>query len=224
MNEALTSVLDLFSNSNIFLLLASFIPAFLYSLLIYVTGPYKSINFRKGLLYMMIGTISVFFIFVIHIIFPQWRVPVSDDYITALLVFAFIQVSLTEEFSKFVSFKLINGARGSNSCAADHPLATMYYSTMVALGFGFAETFHYAMTYGSQVVIIRAFTAILAHMLCGLFMGYFYSLGRTDFRLGLHSALDIFLNKRKRIKAAAFTLAGVIVASVFHGMYDYNLF
>jgi RsiW-degrading membrane proteinase PrsW (M82 family) len=224
MNELLASVTDVFKHGNLGLLIGSFIPAALYALLVYFTSPYKSINLKRGFLYMIMGTMSVFFVLAIHTIFPNWRVPISDDFDLSLFFFAFIQVALLEELCKYFSFKLITNVRGETSRESDHPAASLYYSMMVALGFGFAETFHYSLYYGDGVIVVRAFTAILAHMLCGLFIGYFYALGRTNYRLGIHSTIDAVFKKRKMLKRLSFTIFGIFVATFFHGLYDYNLF
>lgn len=212
---------EILSNSNLDVLLLSFIPAAFYSMIFYMSSPFKSIDLKKGLLYFVLGSISILFVHIAHAIFPNWRAAMSVDPDLALFFFAFIQVALLEEVAKFTAFSLTDAGRPKSK--KDHPVAIMFYSMAVALGFSVIETFNYGLRLGDSVIVVRAFTAIFCHMVAGIGMGYFIALGRSKFRLGTHSALDIALNKRRKLKLGVYSLLGIIFATFYHGLYDHNL-
>ncbi len=78
------------------------------------------------------------------------------------------------------------------------------YTVMVAMGFATAENFLYTYSNGGSAAIVRMFSAIPAHALFAIIMGYF--LGKAKF-LHRHEAW--------------YAVAGLLVASIFHGFYDY---
>lgn len=212
---------ELLSNSNLDVLILSFIPATFYSMIFYMSSPLKSIDLKKGLLYFLLGSISILFVHTAHAIFPNWRLSLSEDLDLSIFLYAFIQVALLEELAKFTAFRLTE--KVDTSTKRRHPVATMFYSMAVALGFSVLETFGYALRVGDIALATRAFTAIICHMVAGMGIGYFIALGRSNFRLGTHSALDLALNKRKKLKLFVYSSLGILFATFYHGLYDQNL-
>ena len=115
---------------------------------------------------------------------------------------AFGASALVEESCKFI-FILIFLYRNTNF---NEPLDGIIYSVMVAMGFATAENILYAYSGGGGVVILRMFSAIPAHALFGVLMGYM--LGKAK-----------FTNKH-----VLYAMAALGVATLFHGVYDYFLF
>ena len=58
------------------------------------------------------------------------------------------------------------------------------------------------------MLMVRSINSVVIHMLSGLFMGYFIALGRR--------CKNVF-------KHAGYTLLGLLAATLFHSLYDFNL-
>src|SRR5690606_29054899 len=119
-----------------------------------------------------------------------------------------VQVAAMEEFSKLVIFLIIEKYRRKSGNVKDHPLATMFYMTMVSLGFAVIENIHYGSMYGEGILYWRAITAVIAHMVFGLFMGYWIAMGRMGTRFYDRSLFDIVVNKRKRLRNTIYIIIG----------------
>ena len=115
---------------------------------------------------------------------------------------AFIVAGFTEEGLKFLAFYFFFlGNKNFNE-----KFDGIVYSVFIALGFAGIENILYVFTGGYGVGIIRALTAVPAHALFGIAMGYYFGIAR--FRSDNRSAF-IFL---------AFFLP-----FLFHGLYNFLL-
>lgn len=222
----------MFSNSNILLFLMCIIPVVFYSILMFVNSPSFSIRFKTSFTYLYTGLLSVtllqflFFIFP-HIqdtffkiyigsfVIPDGFFEVYQSTLASLLLFAFVQVALMEEFSKWLAFKCVNFIRGKRRMSLDHPYAMMFYSSLVAAAFAIVENIQYAQRamrgdFGvatpENVLMIRAVSSVLIHMACGLFMGYYMALAK----------------KATPIKKTLYNMMGIGTAAFMHGVYDFN--
>lgn len=129
--------------------------------------------------------------------------PLKDDFsILQQFVKAFFVVALVEEFSKYVIVRYFAQPR----LAFNEPYDGIMYAVMVSMGFAATENILYVIQGGPTVALLRAFTAVPAHATFGILMGYF--MGKAKF-----SSNRIKLN-----------LAGLALAIVFHGAYDFFLF
>lgn len=89
----------------------------------------------------------------------------------------------------------------------DEPLDAIIYAVAAALGFASVENFIYLETYESAAVALeRAFTAVLAHVTFTGSLGYFFGLARFA-----------------RTRGGHYVAAGIAVAVLLHGIYDYLL-
>ncbi len=77
---------------------------------------------------------------------------------------------------------------------------------MVSMGFACTENIMYVLDGGYETAILRAFTAVPAHATFGILMGYF--MGKAKFS-----------NNRFKLN-----MAGLLLAVLFHGAYDFFLF
>jgi RsiW-degrading membrane proteinase PrsW (M82 family) len=77
---------------------------------------------------------------------------------------------------------------------------------MVSMGFAALENILYVFQHGVATGITRAFTAVPAHATFAILMGYF--MGKAKF------------SKNK----TELNLLGLLVATIFHGAYDFFLF
>ncbi len=118
-------------------------------------------------------------------------------------VHAFLLVAFIEESSKFI---FVRGVLYRNK-NFNEPLDGIVYSVMVGMGFATAENIVYALNGGGGTAILRMFTAIPAHALFAVLMGYY--LGKAKFT---------------HRKEGLYAFVALAVATAFHGVYDYFLF
>lgn len=121
----------------------------------------------------------------------------------ALLVYAFIVVATTEEGMKYLVLRWYNYPHRE----FDEPYDGIMYGVAVSLGFAAVENVLYVLSGGMGTGLLRMFTAVPAHASFGTMMGFF--VGRAKFG-ARYPAWE-------RTK-------GLLVAILFHGLYDYFLF
>lgn len=210
----------MFQDNNLWIVFLSLLPALIYSIIVFFHTPYKSVNIKMATIYMFGGVLSTFIIGLLEFMFPNWYSPLATDTYVALFLAMFLQVALKEEMSKFLLFKTINYSTESKD--AKTPLiAIMFYTMMIGAGFSIAENFEYINRYGEMAAVVRSFSSVVVHMVCGLFMGYFIALGRTPSKG--NSEFSEFFKKHSLYKKGAYTALGIIAAAFLHGAYDFNL-
>jgi RsiW-degrading membrane proteinase PrsW (M82 family) len=160
---------------------------------------------RDPLKYLLItlgaGVVSAIPVVIVEML---WVFPSYD--ITALttgeLAFVtFVTVGLTEEFFKALAFFIpVYWSKHFNE-----PYDGIMYGVAAALGFAGIENVMYVLMGGIPAAFIRAITAVPAHAMCGLFIGYFA--GRAKF--AKHKWAKPFL-----------ILTGFLIAVFLHGLYD----
>jgi protease PrsW len=116
---------------------------------------------------------------------------------------AFFLVALVEEFSKFIFVRfLLYPNKNFNE-----PFDGIVYAVLVSMGFATLENIIYTFQYGVETGVLRMFTAVPAHATFGVLMGYF--LGKAKF------------THRKELY---YGIVALLVATAFHGAYDYFWF
>lgn len=118
------------------------------------------------------------------------------------LSFTSIYTAFTEELIKFVALLIILYPWAY----FDEPMDGIVYAVMVAMGFATTENVLYALEYGLGTTILRAFTAVPAHAVFAIIMGYFF--GKAKFQQ----------EKRK-----PYLLIGLALATAAHSVYDFLL-
>lgn len=224
----------MFQDSNIVLFLLCIAPVIFYSLAIFVFSPSFSIRLKTSFTYLYIGLLSVTLLQFLHFIFPHihdtflkifmGRVVMNGEMLeiyqptlASLVLFAFIQVALMEELSKWAAVKCVDYMRGKRRKNLDHPYSTMFYSALVAAAFAIVENIQYAQRAMSgdfgenvgpeSVLISRAISSVIIHMCCGLFMGYY---------MGMAKGYGI-------LKRITYNILGISSAAFMHGLYDFDL-
>lgn len=203
------------------ILLAAILPALLYAFIVYLSTPYKSVNLKTAFTYFFIGMTSIFLVYGKFIAFPEWSNTVSINFLLNNIITAFIQVALIEEICKFVPLKVLDLSRFNVNKKIDLPIATMFYSMMISIGFAVIENISYVRSYGDYVLVVRSFTAVIAHMISGLIMGYFIALGNMDTNLKNISVMNIFLKRHHKYRVLIFSFFGILASTIFHGFYDF---
>jgi RsiW-degrading membrane proteinase PrsW (M82 family) len=118
---------------------------------------------------------------------------------------AFVCVAFAEEISKYFFLRLIAYPNKN----FNEPFDGIMYSVMVGMGFAMIENLLYVLGNegnGIRIALLRMFTAIPAHAVFAVIMGYFVGLAKhTNHKTGY-----LFL--------------GVLAATLAHGFYDFFLF
>lgn len=170
---------------------------------IYLQDKYEKEPFSLLLGCFLLGAIISVFITLVLYFFTNQFIPLTDKFsIWQQFIQAFFVVALSEEFSKYVIVRYIAQPRKS----FNEPYDGIIYTVMVSMGFACTENIMYVLEGGYQVAFLRAFTAVPAHATFGILMGYF--MGKAKF------------SKNK----AQLNLAGLLLAILFHGAYDFFLF
>lgn len=199
---------------NFGLLLGLILPPIIYALIIYLTSPYKTIKLKRGLHHIMAGVTSVLLLSFVHILLPNWDSSPVEFFDT------FFFIAPREELVKLLMFIFLGTVANRSN---EHPVATMFYMSMVGLGFALIENVQYVGMYGEQVLPIRIFTATVAHMLFGMFMGYWIAKGNIDNGRGNRSVFGVLMAKNKVLKRYIYTTIGWFAAVGYHGLWNYNL-
>lgn len=160
---------------------------------------------REPLKYLLItlgaGVVSAIPVVIVEILWVHVSYDISALTVGELAFMTFIEIGLTEEFFKALAFFIpVYWSKHMNE-----PYDGIMYAVAAALGFAAIENVMYVLMGGVPVAFIRAFTAVPAHAMFGLFIGYFA--GRAKFA------------KRKWAKPFLI-LTGFSIAVFLHGLYD----
>jgi RsiW-degrading membrane proteinase PrsW (M82 family) len=101
----------------------------------------------------------------------------------------------------------------------------MFFVGMISLGFAVIENIQYGTMSRDPMDTLwwRSITAVIGHMVFGLFMGYWIAIGRMGPRRYDRSLLDIIINKKKKFRTTFYTIVGLLAASTLHGIYDLHI-
>ncbi|MBN2806725.1 MAG: PrsW family intramembrane metalloprotease [Prolixibacteraceae bacterium] len=115
---------------------------------------------------------------------------------------AFMVAALCEEAFKYLAFILLIW----KSPSFNEHFDGIVYATFISLGFAGVENILYVMNNGLSTGLVRAFTAVPAHAVFGITMGYFMGLAR------------FYPTKREKYLFASF-----LWPFALHGFYDFVL-
>ena len=128
---------------------------------------------------------------------------IDEDDLKEQAIHAFVIVAFVEELCKFI---FVRGILYRNK-NFNEPLDGIIYAVMVGMGFATAENIIYVLNEGGGIAIIRMVSVIPGHAMFAVLMGYW--LGKAK-----------FTHRRETFYA----LVALLVATFFHGFYDYFLF
>lgn len=115
---------------------------------------------------------------------------------------AFVVAGTTEEVFKFLILYLLVW----NSPSFDEKFDGIVYAVFVSLGFAAVENVLYVMEGGLQTAMIRAITAVPAHAIFGITMGYYLGIARMYDEL-----------RKPYLRKA------ILIPILLHGVYDFIL-
>lgn len=186
----------------LFLLALALAPGIAIGLYIYLKDKHEPEPLSLLLISFLYGCASIFVTLIIS--YPlDVLLALRIDSVVDQFANAFFKVALVEEFSKFVFIRFIL-YRNKNF---NEPFDGIVYAIMVGMGFATLENVLYVFQFGFTTGIVRMFTAVPAHATFAILMGYF--LGKAKF------------THRREI---AYSITALLVATAFHGAYDYFLF
>ncbi len=115
---------------------------------------------------------------------------------------AFVVAGFTEEMFKFIAlFLLVWKSRELNE-----KYDGIVYGTFISLGFASVENVMYVMQDGYATGMLRAFTAVPAHAIFGITMGFYFGLAK------------FYPEKQGSLK-----LKALLIPMILHGIYDFIL-
>ena len=193
------------------------LPPVVYSGIIYLTSPNKSISLTKSLQYLIGGILSIPLVMLFNLLLPY-----KSDLLTSPFVFCFFEVAPHEEISKllvyFIIYKIMDKQKSK------HPIGTMFYMGMVGLGFAMIENVQYLCRFGEKILFIRNFTSTFAHMIFGMFTGYWISLSKIKInKYSTRSVFDIVMSSKQKIRFFVYVMIGLMCGIGYHGLWNYNL-
>ena len=134
---------------------------------------------------------------------PQLEYFFETKSIAYYSLFAFGVVGFGEELSKFLMLRWY----AYRQSAFNEPFDGIIYSVMVSMGFATLENIGYVSGGGYATAIMRMFLSVPAHASFAVLMGYHVGLAKFD---PANSATHLW--------------KGLLLASFFHGMFDFFLF
>ncbi len=186
---------------SILLILVAIVPGLVISYYIFYIDKYERESFLPLAICFLLGILATF---------PAlWAQEYLDslgfDEVGSLLrtfVYALVGVALVEEIGKFICLV----AYPYHRPFFNEPLDGIVYSVMIGMGFATFENILYAQSFGIETILVRAITAVPAHGVFGVIMGYFVGLAKFDadrkywllfqgllFSVTLHAIYDFFL-------------------------------
>ena len=182
------------------LLFISLAPIFIIAFYIYSRDIYE----KEPISYLL-KALSIGAIIVLPVVFIEKQLSVPAEKLEGIsnaAWIAFIVAGLTEEGMKYLAFLLFFWKSSNFNERFDG----IVYAVYISLGFAGIENILYVFSGGYSVGIVRALTAVPAHALFGVVMGYYFGLAKfyPKFR-GVYLILAFFL------------------PFVFHGLFDFLL-
>ncbi len=136
-------------------------------------------------------------------LFEQWAIPMVGDIerdpaLTFLMAFG--AIAPVEEIVKWLA--LLLGAFAWRFF--NEPFDGIVYAVMVGMGFATVENICYIDLFGHETALLRAFTAVPAHLVFAIAVGYYAGLAKFNPADRTH-----------------LLLRGLIVSILLHGTYDF---
>ena len=198
-------------NINLGLFISFFGIFFLYSLILYLAAPRKTITLKEIYTSVLAGVLSITVLQFTYAVFPN---QIQGDFYEFMYV-----VAPREELSKFIMFLL--ATKWISKKRKIKPVGYMIISCAVALGFALEENMHYYLKYGEHVLSVRNVSAMPAHMFFGGIMGYWYAVGKLNIgKFGRRINLGQWFIKSR---LAIYSTIGLFCASLLHGIWNYSL-
>jgi len=183
------------------LLILSLAPVFIIGGYIYFRDKYEKEPIKLLLLALFLGALTVIPIMLLESFLNSFTQIFSG--LAAAAWNAFIVAAFSEELFKFIALYLLIW----KSPEFNEKFDGIVYAAFISLGFAGVENVLYVMGNGFGTGISRALTAVPAHAIFGITMGFY--LGMAKF----------YEKKRYQLKMKA-----LLYPIILHGIYDFILF
>jgi len=183
------------------LIILSLAPVFIIAGYIYFRDKYEKEPIRLLLLALLAGALTVIPIIFVESILEQFSI-VFDGLMKAAWK-AFAVAAFSEELFKYIALYLLIW----KSPEFNEKFDGIVYAVFVSLGFAGVENVMYVTGNGLETGIARALTAVPAHAIFGITMGFYFGLAK------------FYKNQQRDLKAKA-----LFYPIVLHGIYDFILF
>ncbi len=183
------------------LLIVALAPVVIIATYIYYRDKYEKEPIRLLLFALIVGGLTV-----IPILFLEQFLSSFTTLFYGLMATAwkaFVVAAFSEELFKYIALYLLIW----KSPEFNEKFDGIVYATYVSLGFAAVENVLYVMEGGLTTGVMRAITAVPAHAIFGITMGFYFGLAK-------------FYEKQRanfKLKALAFPI-------LLHGIYDFILF
>ena len=181
-------------------LLASLAPVFIILFYIYFRDKYE-----KEPLGMLIKALLLGIVIVIPVIFVERMLMIlmpQSSKVAEAAYHAFVVAGSTEELFKFLALYLLVW----KSPNFNEKFDGIVYAVFVSLGFAGVENVLYVMDGGMQTALTRAITAVPAHAIFGITMGYYLGIAHMYREL-----------------KGKYLIRALLVPILLHGIYDFIL-
>lgn len=182
------------------ILIASLAPVLIILFYIYLRDKYEREPLWLLIKLVVAGAIVVIPIAFLESILVAWMPPFHK--IGAAAYHAFVVAGITEEGFKFLVLYLMVW----KSPRFNEKFDGIVYAVFVSLGFAAVENILYVTQSGYQTALVRALTAVPAHALFGVAMGYYLGIARMYEEL-----------------RSGYLSRAILVPVVLHGIYDFIL-
>jgi len=185
------------------LLFLSLAPVFIIAFYIYFRDKYEKEPIGILIKSFLLGALTVIPVVIIELLLDNyWETKFSTSVpkIGTAAYSAFVVAAFTEELFKFGAF-LVLIWRNKNF---NERFDGIVYAVFISLGFACVENVLYVFQSGLPTAILRAFTAVPAHALFGISMGYYFGLAK-------------FIPEKKTY----YIWLAILMPILLHGIYDF---
>lgn len=183
-----------------YLILLAIAPIVIIALLLYFKDRYEKEPIKLLIFSVIGGCLSVIPIIFLEGFLIQIMPRISQDF--EAFYTAFIVAAFSEELFKYLVFILLIWKNKNFNEKFDG----IVYAVFISLGFAMVENIQYVLNYGIEVAYGRAFTAVPAHALFGIAMGF-------------HFAVAKFYPKQRNLQK----IFALVIPIILHGIYDFIL-
>ncbi len=184
------------------LLILAFAPVLIILFYVYYRDKYEKEPLLTLFLALFFGGLTVIPILFVEHFLDSFSTGMSQMVYAAYT--SFVVASLTEEFFKFLVFLIFIWRHKDFNEKFDG----IIYAVYISLGFALVENVFYVLGNGAGTGFLRALTAVPAHALFGVAMGFY--LGKAK-----------FANADQQTK---YILFAIFIPIILHGIYDFILF
>lgn len=182
------------------LVIIALAPIAIILLYVYIRDKYEREPLSLLLKSLILGALGVVPISLVE----DWlsRYIIHFDGLEAAAYNAFVVAAFTEEVFKFLALYVLIWRNRE----FDERFDGIVYAVFVSLGFAAVENVMYVFSFGPTTGLLRAITAVPAHALFGISMGYYFALSKFE---SSNTARNMF--------------RALAVPILLHGIYDFIL-